>query len=89
MTRRTVCVAYVVACGAALATAALGSAGWLQVEARRAADLVVIVLGLPWSLLARQVPGAGPVGHLVMGAAAMALNLAIVSTAARGLARRR
>ncbi|WP_337185600.1 hypothetical protein [Phenylobacterium sp.] len=55
---------------------------------RRAANVAVFGLSAPWSLLAHQVAGAGPVGRLVMSAAAMALNLAIFRAILRRFRRR-
>ncbi|ODT89866.1 MAG: hypothetical protein ABS78_00580 [Phenylobacterium sp. SCN 70-31] len=77
MTGRLACIAYVAACAAALAAGAVVAVGWMGPGPGRVALAVVFGLSLPWSLLAYEVAGAGPVGRLVMSAAAMALNLAI------------
>jgi hypothetical protein len=89
MRRRTVCVAYLVACGLALTGSAAAASGLLDGAPARMAHIAALALGAPWTLLAREVAGAGPVGALAMTAAAMALNLAILSAVRKRFASRR
>jgi hypothetical protein len=89
MRPKTVCLAYLAACAVSLVGAALAAAGWLGGAPARTAQIVALGLGAPWTLLAREVAGAGPVGALAMTAAAMALNLAILAAVRKRLASRR
>jgi hypothetical protein len=84
---RAVCAVYVAACLAALALAAIGAAGWMDVTQEPAA--IADLLGMPWSLLVAGIADAGAVGKVVLVAAAMALNLAIIFSTGRWLATRR
>ena len=85
---RAVCAVYVVACVAALLLVVAGSLGWLGGPPGPLVGLVADLLGMPWSLLAAQVANAGVFGRVVLVAAAMALNLAIIFSVGRWLARR-
>ena len=85
---RAVCAAYVVACTGALFLILAGALGWLGREPGSVAGVFAQLLGLPWSLLAAQVANAGVVGRIVLVAATMALNLAIIFSIGRWLARR-
>lgn len=84
---RAVCAAYVAACVLTLLLTAATGLGWL---ARGPAGTLADVLGAPWSLFVSLMadPG-GAVGELVLVAAAMALNLAIIFAVGRWLAGRR
>lgn len=82
---RAVCVAYVAACLFALLLAVATTLGWL---ARGPAVALTELLGMPWSLLVAQMDEPGAVGELVLVAAAMALNLAIIFSVGRWLAQR-
>lgn len=84
---RTVCRVYVAACAAALLLLVVRGVGWLEIPGRPGV-LLTDVLGMPWSLLVAQVSDPGAVGKVVMGAAAMALNLAIIFSIGRWLTRR-
>jgi hypothetical protein len=82
-----VCTVYVVACCAALAAMAVGALGW-ETPASRPGLRMTDLLGMPWSLLVGRMADPGAFGRLVLGAATMALNLAIIFTVGRWLARR-
>lgn len=82
---RTVCAVYVTACFLALVLTVATAVGWL---ARGPAGLFADVLGMPWSLLVDQMADPGVVGEVVLVAAAMALNLAIIFSVGRWLAER-
>ena len=84
---RTVCKVYAAACAAALLLLVIGTLGWLEIPGRPGV-LLADVLGMPWSLLVAQVSDPGVVGKVVMGAAAMALNLAIIFSVGRWLTQR-
>ena len=84
---RAVCGIYAVACFAALALMLTGALGW-QTLAERPGVHLTGLLGMPWSLLVDQMSDPGMVGKLVLGAAAMALNLAIIFSIGRWLASR-
>lgn len=84
---RAVCGVYAAACFAALALMLAGALGWRTLESRSGADFTDL-LGMPWSLLVDQMSDPGMVGELVLGAAAMALNLAIIFSVGRWLAQR-
>ncbi|HEY0647283.1 hypothetical protein [Phenylobacterium sp.] len=84
---RTVCRIYAAICAATLVLLIIGTLGWLGIPGRPGV-LLADVLGMPWSLLVAQVSDAGAVGKVVMGAAAMALNLAIIFSVGRWLTRR-
>ena len=84
---RAVCRVYAAACAAALLLLIVGMLGWLEIPGRPGM-LLADVLGMPWSLLVAQVSDPGVVGKVVMGAAAMALNLAIIFSVGRWLTRR-
>lgn len=84
---RTVCRIYAVACAATLVLLVLRATGWSEIPGRPgvvAAD----VLGMPWSFLVAQMSDPGALGKVVVVAAAMALNLAIIFSVGRWLARR-
>ena len=83
---RVVCAAYVAACILTLLLTIATGLGWL---ARGPAGTLADVLGAPWSLLVAQMADPGAVGELVLVAAAMALNLAIIFAIGRWLAGRR
>lgn len=84
-TTRTVCAVYVTACLLALFLTAATAVGWL---ARGPAGWFADLLGLPWSLLVGQMADPGVVGEIVLVAAAMTLNLAIIFAVGRWLAER-
>lgn len=83
---RAVCAVYVAACLAALALAATGALGWMELSREPAA--IADLLSMPWSLLVAEMADPGAVGKVVLVAAAMALNLAIIFSIGRWLARR-
>lgn len=83
---RAVCAVYAGVCLAVLLIAA-GALGWLGL-ARGWAVPLADLLGLPWSLLVAQMADPGALGRVVLGAAAMTLNLAIIFQIGRWLARR-
>jgi hypothetical protein len=85
---RAVCTAYVVACVAVMLLVAAGALAGFEL-ARGWATALADVLGMPWSLLAAQMSDPGAVGRMVLGAAAMTLNLAIIFQVGRWLAARR
>lgn len=85
---RAVCAAYAATCVSVLVLIAAGALGWLSL-ARGWAAAVADVLGMPWSYLVAQMSDPGVLGRLVLGAAAMALNLAIIFQIGRWLAARR
>jgi hypothetical protein len=85
---RAVCTVYVVVCLGALFLIPAGALGWLGGERDSMAGLFPHLLGMPWSLLVAQVANAGVFGRVVLVAAAMALNLAIIFSVGRWLARR-
>lgn len=82
---RAVCTAYVSVCIVALLLTAATGLGWL---ARGPAGALSDVLSAPWSLFVGQMQDPGAVGELVLVAAAMALNLAIISSIGKWIARR-
>jgi len=84
---RAVCTVYAAVCFAVLVAIAAGALGWLGLAHRWAATLAE-VLGMPWSLLVAQMSDPGAVGKVVLVAAAMALNLAIIFSVGRWLASR-
>jgi hypothetical protein len=84
---RAVCTVYAAVCFAVLVAIAAGALGWLGLAHRWAAALAE-VLGMPWSLLVAQMSDPGAVGKVVLVAAAMALNLAIIFSVGRWLANR-
>ena len=85
---RAVCAVYAGVCFAVLLLIAGGTLGWLGL-ARGWASPVAHVLGMPWSLLVAQMADPGLIGRMVLGAAAMTLNLAIIFHVGRWLARQR
>ena len=84
---RAVCGIYAAACFAALALMLAGALGWQTLDGRPGVHLTDL-LAMPWSLLVDQMSDPGMVGKLVLGAAAMALNLAIIFSIGRWLANR-
>jgi len=83
---RAVCAVYA---GLCLTVLLLFAAGVLGVGlARGWAPPLADLLGMPWSLLVAQMSDPGAFGKLVLGAAAMALNLAIIFQVGCWLARR-
>lgn len=85
---RAVCVAYAATCLAALMLIGAGALGWFG-RSRGWAGTVADLLSMPWSLLVAQMSDPGAVGRVVLGAAAMTLNLAIIFSVGRWLADRR
>ena len=85
---RAVCAVYVVLCLAALLLIPAGALGWLGGQPDSLAGLFADFLGMPWSLLVAQAPVADVFGRVATLAAAMALNLAIIFSVGRWLARR-
>lgn len=83
---RAVCAVYAGVCLTVLLIAA-GALGWLGLTRGWAVSLADL-LGLPWSLLVAQMADPGVVGRVVLGAAAMTLNLAIIFQIGRWFARR-
>ena len=83
---RAVCAVYAGVCLTVLLIAA-GALGWLGL-ARGWAVPLADLLGMPWSLLVAQMADPGALGRVVLGAAAMTLNLAIIFQIGRWLARR-
>jgi len=83
---RAVCAVYVVVCLAALLLIPADALGWLG--GHPLAGLLADLLSMPWSLLVAQVADAGVFGRMMPAAAAMALNLAIIFSVGRWLARR-
>lgn len=80
MTWRAACTAYVILAGAALALIFIAEVAPLAGEAARwPAD----VLGFPWSFLVRQIADPGAFGEVMLRAAGMALNLAILAAIGR------
>jgi hypothetical protein len=84
---RAVCRVYAAVCAATLVLLVIGTLGWLEIPGRPGV-LLADVLGMPWSLLVAQISDPGAVGKVVMGAAAMGLNLAIIFSVGRWLAQR-
>ena len=84
---RAVCTVYAAVCFAVLVAIAAGALGWLGLAHGWAAALAE-VLGMPWSLLVAQMSDPGAVGKVVLVAAAMVLNLAIIFSVGRWLASR-
>lgn len=84
---RAVCTVYAVVCTSVLLAIAAGALGWFGLKRGWAAP-VADALGMPWSLLVGQMSDPGAVGRLVLVAAAMALNLAIIFSIGRWLANR-
>lgn len=82
---RAVCAAYACACLFALILTVANGLGWL---ASNLASTLTDVLGAPWSLLVARMADPGAVGELVLVAAAMVLNLAIIFATGRWLAQR-
>ena len=85
---RLVCAAYVAACILALFLIPASARGWFGVERDPLAGVFAYLLSLPWSLVAARVAGASEFGNMVLIAAAMTLNLAIIFAVGRWLARR-
>ena len=85
---RVVCVAYAATCLTVLLSVGAGALGWLSLS-RGWAATVADLLSMPWSLLVAQMSDPGAVGEVVLGAAAMTLNLAIIFSVGRWLADRR
>jgi len=83
---RAVCAVYAGTCLAVLLMAA-GALGWLGLTRGWAVPLADL-LSMPWSLLLAQMADPGAVGRVVLGAAAMTLNLAIIFQIGRWFARR-
>jgi hypothetical protein len=84
---RAVCAVYAAVCFAVLVAIAAGALGWLGLSQGWAAALAEL-LSMPWSLLVAQMSDPGAVGKVVLGAAAMVLNLAIIFSVGRWLANR-
>ena len=84
---RAVCGIYAVACAATLILLVLRAIGWLEIPGHPGV-VAAVVLGMPWSFLAAQTSDPGALGKVVLVAAAMALNLAIIFSVGRWLARR-
>ncbi len=84
---RAVCAVYAAVCSAVLVAVAAGALGWLSLT-RGWAGALAELLGMPWSLLVAQMSDPGAVGKVVLGAAAMVLNLAIIFSVGRWLASR-
>ncbi len=84
---RAVCAIYAAVCIAALVAVAAGALGWLSLT-RGWAGALAELLGMPWSLLVAQMSDPGAVGKVVLVAAAMVLNLAIIFAVGRWLANR-
>lgn len=83
---RAVCAVYALVCLAVLVAIAAGALGWLGLADSWAA--LAGLLGMPWSLLVAQMSDPGVIGKVVLVAAAMALNLAIIFSVGRWLANR-
>ena len=87
---RVLAVAYAAACLFALLLIPAGAFGWFGVTADPVAGVPAYVLGLPWTLLAAQMDADPDVTWAVLlTAAAMSLNLAIVVEVGRKLVRTR
>lgn len=84
---RTVCRIYAGVCVGTLVLLVMRMLGWLELPGRPGV-VMADVLGMPWSLLVAQMSDPGAVGRVVLVAAAMALNLAIIFSVGRWLARR-
>lgn len=85
---RAVCAAYAAICLTVLLLVGAGAVVGFEV-ARGLGATLANVLSMPWSLLVAQMSDPGAVGRVVLGAAAMTLNLAIIFQVGRWLAARR
>ena len=86
---KAVCAIYVVACLGALFLIPASAHGWLGLAPDSPVVAFAKLLSLPWSLLLAQVATQGVFGTVMLVAAAMALNLALIFAVGRWLARRR